>query len=133
MKRFTNYIGHNIKGLEFKSNDIVLGGEELAGSIDKGLIKVSFRSFDGQEKNEEAVEISEDLISAADVEIRRNWLSSPSPAQDSGSGTQDVLPDFSVTDPFEIVGFSEGATDVEESMEIEGEVDTEHVLEFTRF
>ena len=120
MKKFTNYIGHNIEGLEFRSNKIVLGGKELAGSIDKGLIKVSFQSFHDQAKG---------LISAADVEIRRNWLRTPSPAQDS----EDVVLDFPVTYSVESVGFSEGATDAEESMEIEREADTEHVVEFTRF
>ena len=79
-------------------------------------------------------EASEDLSSAAEVEVRSNWLRTPSPIQDSWFGsTQEVMPDFPVTDSVESVGFSEGTTDAEESIEIEGELDTEHVVKFTSF
>jgi len=44
VKKFVRLLGYNVDQLEFKSNDTLLTGEELTGSIDGGLIKVTLRS-----------------------------------------------------------------------------------------
>ena len=40
-KKFSRQFGYKVEDLELKSADIVLGGEELAGSTDTGLVKVT--------------------------------------------------------------------------------------------
>jgi hypothetical protein len=148
MKKFTKLFDLNFVDLEFKSNDIVLSGEELAGSIDKGLIKVSLISSDDTEEDD--LEVSKDLPSASNFEelrmdyykeIKSDWLKTPTlfchstPAQsDTWSNPQEVNEDFPVLDSVS-VGFSEGATDAEDDIERDGEavVNAEQVVEFSMF
>jgi len=47
-KKFVRLFGHRVDQLDFKSNDTLLTGEELIGSIDGGLINVKLRNGDSQ-------------------------------------------------------------------------------------
>jgi len=151
MRKFTKHVGHKFDDLEFKSHDIILSGEELAGSIDKGLIKVSLISFDDKEGYD--LEVLNDLTPASNFEdlrkdyfeeMRCGWFKTPplfhhsTPAQsDTWSNSQEINEDFPMLDSVSAVsvGFSEGATDTEDNMDIDGEVvgNTEHVVDFSMF
>merc|ERR1712192_8380 len=61
MTSFSTHVSYNIEDLEFKSNGIVLSGEELAGSIDQGLIKVIHRRLDKDEEDDLKVSIFKGL------------------------------------------------------------------------
>jgi len=49
LRKSAKVLGYDDKDVEFKSNDIVLSGEELAGSIDKGLVQVSVKTVEAKE------------------------------------------------------------------------------------
>merc|ERR1719369_2687765 len=57
MKKFCAYkkcvrlFGSRLEDLEFKSNGTLLTGEEYAGSIEDGMIKVNKKNDDGDQRN----------------------------------------------------------------------------------
>jgi hypothetical protein len=105
MNNFSTHVSHNIEDLEFKSNGIVLTGEELAGSIDRGLIKVIHRSIDKQEVDDLEASISKD----------------PS--------MQELMQDCQL---IASVG-TLVVPDAENTLVNDGDVDTEHILQFYKF
>ena len=103
MNNFSTHVCHNIEDLDFKSNGIVLSGEELAGSIDLGLIKVSRRRIDEQEVDDLEVSTSKD------------------------PRMQELMQDFQLIVSVETLE----APDAEHTLV--NNVDTEHVLQFYKF
>ena len=61
MKKFAIHFGKNVKDLDFYSNDCVLDGEELAGSIEKGCITARLLETDDQVMGE----VESDILNAA--------------------------------------------------------------------
>ena len=107
MNNFSTHVSRNIEDLEFKLNGIVLSGEELAGSMDLGLIKVSLRSIDEEEVDDLEVPTSKD----------------PS--------MQVLIQDCQLVAFVETLEAPE--SDAENTLVNDGDVDTEHVLQFYKF
>ena len=134
IKKFTKHVDKDFDDLKFKSNDCDLSGEELAGSIARGLIKVSLISSDDHKVDD--LEVSKDLITAADFEeIRRDWFNRSARFSPSSSDQDICYLNEEVNQDSIIISESATVDDTEYNMEtdIDLESNTEHVVDFSKF
>eukprot|EP00092_Neocalanus_flemingeri_P020653 GFUD01022378.1.p1 GENE.GFUD01022378.1~~GFUD01022378.1.p1 ORF type:complete len:297 (-),score=83.43 GFUD01022378.1:18-908(-) len=97
MVKFSKHAEKKLEDLEFLSNSCVLDGEELAGSIEQGLLTVRLRR---SEEHVDEVEMFENVTAAAELdECNNKWLNSSeritsSPACSSFVTNQEVNQDL---------------------------------------
>ena len=70
MNKFAKCVGKNVKDLDFYSNDCVLDGEELAGSIEQGFVTARLLGTDDQVMGEDECD---GLNAAADAGEKPGW------------------------------------------------------------
>merc|ERR1719167_376918 len=69
MKRFSDKIQEKLENLEFRSQNMILSGEEYAGSIEKGLIDVSLKYKDNETIISHQYDTVDSLISSKTDEV----------------------------------------------------------------
>jgi len=119
-------LGYADEDFEFKSNDIVLSGEELAGSIDKGLVQVSVKTVEAKD-------------ATADIDMKKEYKSKgyagdgPTTAwymSHDSSWTEDRM---IASAPGDYTSYEAMERDTEE-LDMEMNIEqTEHVVLFSQF